>query len=154
MATPPQNPHEHDQPEPDVSRGHEYSDLRLRAIIIAAAVLVVGTVVIMFGVHALMQATTQSQAMRGAPASPLLPRGPDGQIQHPLPPGPLLEPYSPEHPNLPYQDYLAARADAQHKLTTYGVAPADPNDPSRARIPIDRAIELTIKNGLDKGVVP
>jgi hypothetical protein len=152
MATPPHNPHE--TPPPDASRGHEYGDLPLKGIVIFVISMIICTILIQWGVSALMRNTSRDNRQQDTAASPLLLRDASGKIVRDEPPGPLIQPFSPEHSDLPYQDLVKMRAQNQSILSTYGAAPSNPDDPTRARIPIDRAIQLLTQQGLHEEAKP
>ena len=150
MATPPHIPPEN--PPPDASRGYEHGDLRLKGIIIFVVAMTVCAILIQWGVYALWQNTSTDVSRQDKPVSSLVLRDANGNIQHPLPPGPLLQPFSPDHADLPYQDLLNMRTQNQDILSTYGTAPGNPDDPARARIPIQRAMQLLAQQGIhDRG---
>ncbi len=152
MATPPHIPHE--TPPPDVSRGHEHGDLRLKGVIVFVVTMTIAIILIQWGVTALLRSTRSSNGRQDATASPLLRRGSDGKIEHAEPPGPLLQPFGPQHSDLPYQDLLKMQAQNRAILSSYGAAPGNPDDPSRARIPIQRAMQLIAQQGFQERGTP
>jgi hypothetical protein len=124
-----------------LERGHEQRDASIKAIVIFVIVLTVSVVVIQFavwGLEALLkyQSSMEDPQKVSSVAQPLGRRTP--------PPEPRLQP-SPAHPSLDRDDWLTLLDRWNRQLNSYGKVEGDP---SRARIPIDRAMEMAEKNGI------
>jgi hypothetical protein len=123
-----------DNTPPDVALGHEARDISTRIVVIFAVSLVAGAVVV-FAAIALLYFLLGAQADRvyAEREYPLAPVGAPAQ-----PPAPRLQ-------ARPREELQALRAAEDRQLTTYGWV-----NPSAgiARIPIERAMQLTIEQGL------
>lgn len=124
-----------DTPPTDAAhgRGYETRDVNLRAILWLAAVVVVLVVVSMIGLDMLWNAYI-AQAKEADPVlSPL------ADLDQ-TPPLPRLQ----SSPNVELTEF---RAQQEEKVTTYGWVD---REKKLVRIPIARAIDLALKNGLPK----
>jgi hypothetical protein len=126
--------------EESLRRGHELRDAHMGPIIKFMVILVVATAVI----HTLLLGMEKFLKHENEKAEPV--SSPFAQEDRPAPPGPLLQP-SPSHPQKPSEDMEALRAEWHKALTTYGRVEGQPE---RARIPIERAINLAVAGKLPR----
>ena len=110
--------------------GHEPSDIRLRGLVWTGVATVVIAVLTSVALYGLLQ-FFQSQPSAAQPPSAL--KAPTS-----LPPAPRLQ-------TDPVADWQTLQATEQATLSSYGWAD---RGAGKARIPIDRAIELLIQRGL------
>ena len=126
--------------EESLRRGHEVRDAHLAPIIKFMVILVVSAAVIhtlLWGMEKFLR--HENEKMEPAPS----PFAEKGKLR---PPEPLLQP-SPPHPNQPSEDVEALRRRWHDELTTYGRVEGQPE---RARIPLERAINLAVAGKLPK----
>ena len=124
-------------------RGHETTDVSLRAIIVFMVVVFIGAAAIQVAVWGLMRGLQQHNEAADPTPSPFA-------QQHEPPPEPRLQP-SLAHQREPYEDMNALNARWQHELTTYARVPGEAN---RARIPIEAAMRIIAERGLSPTTQP
>ena len=142
-------PHDHGSSDPQseaqmaysLERGHEQRDASIKAIVSFVIVLTVSVVVIQFAVWGLESLLKYQNNMEdpqkvSSVSQPLGRRTP--------PPEPRLQP-SPAHPTVDHDDWLTLLERWNRQLNSYGKVEGDP---TRVRIPIDRAMEMAEKNGI------
>jgi hypothetical protein len=123
----------HDEPPAPGAR-HETRDISTRVVVVFAASLVVGAILVYVAVWALFGYYGSLRARSDTREYPLAQVGAD----RPLPPEPRLQ-------VTPREDLKVMRAEEQKVLDTYGwVDPAS----GTVRIPIDRAMQLLLQQGL------
>jgi hypothetical protein len=113
----------------DPALGHETRDVRLTPVVIATALIAALVLVSAFGMMGLFDALAAREARRSAPANPLA-----GAVSK-VPPEPRLQ-------ERPIEDLHALRAAESRLLGGYSWVD---RDAGVARIPIDRAMELTVQ---------
>ena len=124
-----------------LERGHEQRDASIKAIVIFVIVLTVSVVAIQFlvwGLEVLLKYQTNMEDPQKV-SSVAQPLG-----RHTPPPEPRLQP-EPAHPSLDRDDWLTLLERWNRQLSSYGRVEGDP---SRVRIPIERAMEMAEKNGI------
>jgi hypothetical protein len=125
--------HAHDEYVPPPGMQHETRDLSTRVVVIFAISLLVGAIVIhvaLWGMYTWMGRARDSAYTREYPLAPV------GAPQPP--PAPRLQ-------TQPREDLKRMRQDEDRLLSGYGWA--DPNA-GRVRLPIDRAMQLLLEQGL------
>jgi hypothetical protein len=125
-------PHAHGE-TPTGHVEHESSDVNVRGVFAFAGGLTIATVFIGFCVWVLFQYFNAREAKAIPPQYPLA-----AQAETRVPPEPRLQ-------TNPRQDLSDLRAREDQALTTYGWV--DKNA-AIVRIPIDRAMQLTVERGL------
>lgn len=128
--------HAHEHPE-----GHEHSDVNVRWLLIALAVIFVIAVIVHVGLYWLLGAYSRQEAglqvnqprTAVAPGEPGPPRG-----------VPRLQGIPGFHPQMPRQDMLELRARNAAVLDGYGPTGA----PGFVRIPLERAMDLALEQGM------
>jgi hypothetical protein len=123
-----------DNAPPDLTLGHEARDVSTRIVVIFAVALVAGAVLVFAAIWLLfLLLGAQANRVYAEREYPLAPVGAPAQ-----PPAPSLQ-------TQPRDDLKALRAAEEDRLTTYGWV-----NPSAgiARIPIERAMQLTLEQGL------
>ncbi len=125
--------HTHDEYVPPPGMKHETRDLSTRVVLIFGVSLLVAAIVIHIAVwllYAWMGRASESAYTREFPLAPVgAPR---------LPPPPRLQ-------TQPREDLKEMRKEEDRLLSNYGWA--DPNT-GRVRLPIDRAMQLLVEQGL------
>jgi hypothetical protein len=121
--------------------GYEVKDAQLKPIVIFIVVLAVSAAAIHGAVYVLQRLLVQQNEKSDPTPSPFYAKGNPNP-----PPEPRLQP-SPEHNSQPVEDMMALRLRWHQELTSYG--PVD-GQPQRARIPIDRAMQLAVERGVPK----
>ncbi len=101
--------------------GHEESDLKVKPVAAFGLGLAIVVALVLIGTTMMLHPVHQPPAAM--------------RVQ---PPGPLLQPH-------PREDLIKLRADEEAALTTYGWAD---RQAGVVRIPIERAMELTVQRGL------
>jgi hypothetical protein len=119
----------------DAPKGHEQSDVTLRPLIQAAAILVAIAVVVHVALWVAMLIFERGERRDDPPPSPVA-------EARPAPPEPRLQPTMQAHPTLPYQDVVAMRQADRAALSSYGWVD---RKQGIARIPIDRAIDQLVE---------
>jgi hypothetical protein len=123
-------------------RGHEVTDARIRPIVVFVIVLFAGGAVIQGGAWWLWKVIEHRLAAAEPTPSPF---GPTPSNPFPsAPPQPRLQP-SVTHDSQPHEDMRALRSKWHEMLSGYGKVEGQPD---RARIPIDRAMQLAVERGL------
>jgi hypothetical protein len=119
-------------PEESLALGYEVRDVNIRNVVWLSVILA-GVVIGVFIVIGLLYSfLNTSQAAQSAPPPPLL------EEAQGLPPGPLLQ-------RNPQQDMQEAATEQDALLHNYGWVD---KEAGVVRIPIERAIELTLERGL------
>jgi hypothetical protein len=124
---------EPNRPTDNVEVDHEESDVNIRAIFGFGAALIVVAVVVHIAIWGLYRFFDSRASQPVAATYPLAVGQGDRR-----PPEPQLQ-------TQPREDLAALRAREEQALTTYGVVD---RNAGVYRIPIDRAIELTLQRGL------
>lgn len=130
---------------------HEEHDINVRAVLWFAVAFVVTGIVIHVALWFLYKGFAELERRRTDPPVTLVVR-----TERELPPQPRLQPFPEEVPEwagvqqrasfrTPVDDMVKLRALENRQLTSYGWV--DPEQ-TRVRIPIERAMELTIQRGL------
>lgn len=114
---------------PNGQGGHERRDVTFKPLLIAAAVLVIALLVAVVGMERLFDYLAAREASRSEPASPL------AGSRRDAPPDPRLQ-------TEPLEDLQALREREQSVLDSYGWVD---REGGVVRIPIERAIELTLE---------
>ncbi|NJN99495.1 MAG: hypothetical protein HC875_38045 [Anaerolineales bacterium] len=119
-------------PEESLKLGYEVRDVNLRNLVWLTGILA-GVVIVVFVVIGLLyNFLNYNQAARSAPPPPLL------EEAQGLPPGPLLQ-------RNPQQDMQEMANEQDGILNNYGWVD---KEAGVVRIPIERAMELTLEQGL------
>lgn len=119
-------------PEESLKLGYEVRDVNLRNLVWLTGILA-GVVIVVFVVIGLLyNFLNYNQAARSAPPPPLL------EEAQGLPPGPLLQ-------RNPQQDMQEMANEQDGILNNYGWVD---KEAGVVRIPIERAMELTLERGL------
>jgi len=119
-------------PEESLALGYEVRDVNLRNLVRLSVILAVVLVVIFGLIGLLYSFLNASQVARSGPPPPLL------EEAQGLPPGPLLQ-------RDPEQDMQEMSTEQDAILNNYGWVD---KEAGVVRIPIERAIELTLERGL------
>ena len=119
----------------DAPKGHEQSDVTLRPLLQAAAVLVAIAVVAHVALWVAMRIFERDERREDRRPSPVA-------DARPVAPEPRLQPSIESHPTLPYEDVIAMRQADREVLRSYGWVD---RKQGIARIPIDRAIEQLVE---------
>jgi hypothetical protein len=127
-------------PRPEtLAARHEVEDLALggiKASVFLLALLIVGTFIVVWLVFRVLLHVAVSFD-DGTPS-------PFAKVDHPVTPGPQIQP-SRDHNTLDWQDLAAFKDDEHRKLTEYAwIGP----DKQKARIPIDKAMDILLAQGL------
>ena len=125
--------HAHDEYIPPPGMKHETRDLSTRVVVAFAALLLVAAVVIHLVVWWMYASMGRAHDSAYTRQYPLAPVGAPRQ-----PPAPRLQ-------TQPREELKRMRQEADRVLTGYGWA--DPNT-GRVRLPIDRAMQLLLEQGL------
>src|SRR5689334_3533463 len=126
-------------------RGHEITDAKIKPIIVFVIVLFVGGALLQGGAWAVWRLIEHRQAMSDPTPSPFAPTAANPYPN--APPEPRLQP-SVTHNSQPSQDMQGLHEHWQKLLSSYGKIEGQPD---RARIPIERAMQLAIERGLPGG---
>jgi hypothetical protein len=119
-------------PEESLALGYEVRDINIRNVVwlsLALAGVVIGVFIVIGLLYSFLN---NSQAAQSAPPPPLL------EEAQGLPPGPLLQ-------RDPQQDMQEMATEQDDFLNNYGWVD---KEAGVVRIPIERAIELTLERGL------
>ncbi|MCK6625094.1 MAG: hypothetical protein L6R45_07945 [Anaerolineae bacterium] len=119
-------------PEESLKLGYEVRDVNLRNLVWLAGGLIVVVIIVFVIIGLLYSFLNYNQAARSAPPPPLL------EEAQGLPPGPLLQ-------RNPGQDMQGMANEQDGILNNYGWVD---QEAGVVRIPIERAIELTLERGL------
>ncbi len=123
---------DHGRPQednPEVS--HEYRDINVRVIAGFGVVLVIAAVIVHLGLYWLLFYYERTAAEQAREVSPI-------EVTPTMPPEPRLQ-------VSPAADLAAMRADEDEMLHTYGWID---KEKKLVRIPIDRAMEIVVEQGL------
>lgn len=134
------------QPEPpdplSLQAGHEVSDATARSILfflIYLTITLAVTVAITLGLFYLFTGMADREADTNNPVSPLA-------DQRPPSPAPPLQP-SPGHLTLPYQDWIALKAEYDRLARTYG-DDVMPDNQVHNRMPVAAAMQILAEQGI------
>lgn len=125
---------------------HEHSDVDIRRIVIAGAVLAAVVVVTMIGLYVLFNVYDRQHRAQALPPSGVQAR-PPRQTDADIPP---LQGIAGFHNNTPAQDMDELRRRETQLLGSYG--PGAEN--GRARIPVSRAMDLIVQQKMLKSQPP
>ena len=125
--------HEPDEERPDATRGHETRDISTRVVVTFGVSLMVGAILIHIAIWVLYSQFARDAARAYPREYPLARVGPAQ-----LPPQPRLQ-------TRPRDDLRRIRAEEEQVLDSYGWVNAQRGI---VRIPIERAMALTVEQGL------